>query len=78
MGVIQEVGLITGSPSHRHKVENKNSLYKAINYLNSIQFEINNLLLNYLNNEDQFLLKVDEGNNSLDYLQILITLKLAQ
>ena len=33
--------------SHSHLVENKEALFKSINYLNSIKFTINNLLLDY-------------------------------
>lgn len=72
---IQGVSIITGSNKHNHKVENKGSLYKAINYLNSIKFGINLDLLNYLKTDGNYLLKDDL--NDTDSLQRTITLKVA-
>lgn len=43
--------IITGSTNQKHIMDNKNSLYKAINKLNSTKFKINTDLLNYLENE---------------------------
>jgi DNA-directed RNA polymerase len=71
----KEVSLITGSSHHNHLVENKTGLYKAINYLNSIKFSVNNLLLDYLNNEGNDLLNKIEASNDL---QRIITLKIAE
>ena len=31
-----------------HEVSNKDSIYKTINYLNSIKFSVNTLFLNYI------------------------------
>jgi|SRR5882757_2025040 len=71
----QEMGLsiITGSKKHAHIITNKDSLYKAVNYMSSIKFSINNLLLEYLKNEGSYLLDIDDG----DKLQRDITLKIA-
>jgi len=71
----QCVGIITGSSNHNHKMENKDNLYKAINYLNSIKFCINNLLLNYLLNEGNYLLNEEK---EIDNLQREITIKIAK
>ena len=57
----KEVDIITGSQSHL--VENKEALFKSINYLNSIKFTINNLLLDYLKNEGNFLLDLIKEDN---------------
>lgn len=38
-------------------MDNKENLYKAINYLNSTKFVINIKLLNYLTNEGKWLLE---------------------
>ena len=46
-------------------MENKNNLYKAVNYLNSIKFKINTDLLNYLENEGSFLIE-DYINNIIN------------
>lgn len=54
---------MTGSTHHNHIVENKASLFKAINYLNSIKFSVNNLLLDYLNTDDNYLLKIESNND---------------
>lgn len=67
--------IIKGSSyKHLHKIENRTNLYKAVNYLNSIKFEINNDLLKYIENEGKHLIEELENNNKL---HTLITLKLA-
>jgi len=71
--VKKEVDIITGSLSHSHLVENKASLFKSINYLNSIKFSINKALLDYLNNDGKFLLDfIKEDTHRI------ITLKIAE
>jgi hypothetical protein len=65
--------IITGV-AHKHKMENRYSLYNAINYLNSIKFCINDSLLNFLNNEGNYLITEVESD---DELQRDITLRLA-
>ena len=50
-----EVDIITGSHRHSHLLENKEALFKSLNYLNTIKFSINKVLLNSLNNEGMFL-----------------------
>jgi DNA-dependent RNA polymerase len=49
--------IITKSDFHKHKINLKSNLFKAINYLNSIKFSINSDLLNFLNNEGNYLKK---------------------
>lgn len=73
--VNKEVSIITGSQSHSHLVENKEALFKSINYLNSIKFSINTLLLEYLNNEGNFLLDLIKEDNDT---QRAIVLKIAE
>jgi hypothetical protein len=73
--VNKEVDIITGSLSHSHLVENKASLFKSINYLNSIKFSINKSLLDYLNNDGKFLLDLIKEDN---VTQRFITLKIAE
>jgi DNA-directed RNA polymerase len=70
----KKVSLISGNSFHKHKLENKDSLFKAINNLNSIKFGINNLVLDYLNNEGKYLLEFIIPDNKL---QRDITLKFA-
>jgi len=72
---IKGESVITGSTMHNHLIENKKPLYDSINYLNSIKFSINSLLLDYLNNEGNYLL--DEVKSE-DELQRLITLKIGE
>jgi hypothetical protein len=63
-------------------MENKKPLYSAINYINSIKFSFNNLLLEYLNNEGEYLLNIIKGEDELQrnsyFLQRSISLKIAE
>jgi hypothetical protein len=70
-----EVSIITGSLSHKHSVDNKASLFKTVNNLNSIKFSINKVLLNYLNTEGKFLLDLIKDDNEAHRA---ITLKIAE
>lgn len=72
----QGISVITGSSKHKHSVEIRDKLYKAINCINSIQFGINEDLLNFLSNEGKFIL--EDQLNSSDSLQRQITLKIAE
>lgn len=67
--------LITGSSYHGHKLENKESLYKAVNYLNKTEFSVNIELLDYILNEGQFLL---DNKNEQEVFQNNITIKVAK
>ena len=50
--------LITGSTfKHGHKIENRNKLFQAINYFNSIKFRVNNELLTFLETNGKFLIE---------------------
>lgn len=40
--------LITKSNQHKHIIENRDKLYNAINYLNSIKFKINKSLIHFV------------------------------
>ena len=79
----EKEGLITGSTSyHKHTITNKEKLFKAINYLNSIKFEINKDLLNYLKKDGEYLIKNfnldNKGNiDPSKTLNTEITLKIA-
>ena len=66
---------MTKSLDNKHKTNNKTDLYKAVNTLNSVKFGVNNLLLNYLLNEGNYLL---DKIKAKDALQRSITLKLAE
>jgi len=80
--------IITGSSYHKHNMKNKDNLYNAVNYFNSIKFSINNDLLNYLNTHKGELLinlldnlKLKAGDKDIsesEKLQRNITLKLAE
>nr|YP_009486058.1 hypothetical protein [Cantharellus appalachiensis]AWA82119.1 hypothetical protein [Cantharellus appalachiensis] len=54
----QKNSIITGSVNHKHTTENKNSIYSAVNYLNSIKFNINTDLLNFIQNDGKYLLEI--------------------
>lgn len=69
--------IYTKSPSNKHKLENKESVYNAINYLNSIPFSINIDLLKFLTSEGKSLIDVDDLTES-EKLQNAITLKIAE
>lgn len=68
--------IITGIEDFSHKIENKDSLYKAVNYLNSIQFAVNSNLLDYLMSpEGSYIL---EAIKPEDELQREFTLSIAK
>ena len=74
------VDIITGIDSnnvgHDHIVENKESIYKTVNYLNSIKFCVNTTLLNYLlSPEGSYILENVKVN---DPLQQAYTLKISE
>jgi hypothetical protein len=52
---IEKKDLIRGSEIHKHVIDNRKNLYSAVNYLNRVKFKINNILLNYLDNEGKYL-----------------------
>jgi hypothetical protein len=56
-------------------MENKNKLYETINYLNTIEFKINNKLLDYLLNEGNYL--ITEINKNDDFQKNMI-IKIAE
>ena len=78
--------VITGSVYHNHDMKNMDSLYNAINYLNSIKFSINVELLNYLCGEGNSLINLLDGKalqdskevSDSEILQRTITFKLAE
>nr|QWO71393.1 RNA polymerase [Termitomyces bulborhizus] len=68
--------IVTSSKEFAHKIVNKDSIYKTVNYLNSIKFEINSKLLDYLYSEEgSYILEKIIPEN---VLQRTITLKIAQ
>ena len=69
-------GLVRGSSKHGHLMKNKETLYKAVNYLSGIKFRINTSVLDYLNNTDneELLNELFKGKSSL---QNLISLNIA-
>ena len=67
--------IITGSIEYeQHQISEKKNLYDAINKVNSIKFEINKDLLNYINNQGGYLLNNLKG---MELIQIQYTLKIA-
>lgn len=70
--------IYTKSPSNKHKIENKELLYNSVNYLNSIQFEINTDLLEFLAKKGNSLFYSNEGISESERLQQAITLKIAE
>jgi hypothetical protein len=62
--------LITGSTYHGHEMHNKTNLYKSINYMSSVQFNVNSSQYNYLMKDGKYLIEeIDESliNNEDDY-----------
>lgn len=72
--------IITGSINHSHNIEHKESLYNSINKINSVKFKINTNLLNYLENEGNYLLEhyFKTLKNKTKISQSIITLKIAK
>lgn len=77
---IEKKDLIRGSEIHKHVLDNKNNLYSAVNYLNSIKFKINKSLLNYLENEGKYLWDnyMKDIKNKSGILQSNITIEIAK
>lgn len=68
--------IITQSDIFNHKVDNKSPIYETVNYLNKIEFGVNNLMLNYiLSDEGSYLL---ESVKADDELQRVLTLEIAK
>jgi len=68
--------IITSIDEFTHKVENRESIYKSVNYLNSIKFVVNTKLLNYLlSSEGSYILEIIKPD---DELQRYITIKVAK
>jgi hypothetical protein len=59
-------------------MENRGELYKAINYLSNVEFEINTSLLDYINNEGSYLLENLKKIEPENQLSTSITLKIAK
>lgn len=74
----QRKDIVSSSSAHKHKIEDRQSLYTAINYLNSIQFGINKDLLNFLLTDGKYLLEVEVLESQGEIIQREITLNLAQ
>lgn len=70
--------IYTKATSNKHKIENKEFLYNSVNYLNSIQFEINIDLLEFLAKKGNSLLYTNEDISESERLQQAITLKIAE
>lgn len=72
----QREDIITGKDDFNHLVKNKESIYDSVNYLNSIEFGVNNLMLDYiLSPEGSYLL---ENIKADDELQRMLTLEVAK
>nr|YP_025889.1 DNA-dependent RNA polymerase [Moniliophthora perniciosa]AAQ74287.1 DNA-dependent RNA polymerase [Moniliophthora perniciosa] len=72
----RELDIITGNESHDHIIENKALIYQTVNYLNSIKFGVNNMLLDYITSEEgKYILEHIKPN---DALQRTITLEVAK
>ena len=69
--------LVTGSENHNHSITKDNNVYNTINYLNSLKFKVNSDLLNYFENEGNFILE-HYKENSKNYINNFITLEIAK
>lgn len=65
--------------SNSHETSNLSKAYKVINQLNSIEFEINNLLLEYLLNEGSWILEyIKSISNNDEWIYNKLTINLAK
>lgn len=72
----RELDIITGKEEHDHIIENKSLIYQTVNYLNSIKFGVNNMLLEYITSEEgKYILDHIKPDNDL---QRTITLEVAK
>jgi hypothetical protein len=72
----QQKDIITRSEIFNHKVENKTPIYETVNYLNNLEFGVNNLMLDYiLSSEGSYLLESVKADNEL---QRALTLEVAK
>lgn len=68
--------IVTSNKEFAHIIENKEPIYRAVNYLNSIKFGVNTNLLNYLlSPSGSYILNMVKPD---DVLQQTITIKTAQ
>lgn len=77
---LNNLDLVRNSSSFdsNHKIENFKTIDKTINHLNKIKFSVNNLLLNYLNNEGKFIIEYLSQDKEFDIFQTNISLSIAQ
>jgi hypothetical protein len=68
--------IVSGSSYHGHSLTNKDNLYKTINYMSKVKFKINNSLLNYIENEGNFLNNILEDKS--EELQRITTIQIAK
>lgn len=71
-------GLITGSEQHKHSISLNDNIYNVINYLNSLEFTVNNDLLNYLENEGSFIIDEYRKRDYNSFFNNLIALDVAK
>ena len=54
----KKIDIITGKDNMNHEIENKEAIFLGVNYLNSIKFGVNNLMLDFiLSPEGSYLLE---------------------
>ena len=70
--------IYTKASSNKHKMDNKELLYNSINYLNSIQFEINIDLLDFVAKKGNSLFYTEDDMSESERLQKAITIKIAE
>lgn len=70
--------LVTGSSYHDHKLLMNDNLYKAINYLNSLQFTVNKDLLEYISNKGQYLINHFREIDPKNYINLITSLQVAE
>lgn len=72
----KKIDIITGKDNMNHEIENKEAIFLGVNYLNSIKFGVNNLMLDFiLSPEGSYLL---ENVKPDDPLQRAFTLEVAK
>jgi hypothetical protein len=75
----EKIKLILGAKTHGHFMHNKINLYNAINTMSSVKFMVNDMFLNYLENEGNYLLDISKDDfTASEELQRISILQIAK
>lgn len=71
-------GLITGSIHHDHQTILNEKIYNSINYLNSLEFNVNHDLINYLENDGSYILDYYRKTAPHQYINNFLAMDIAK